>query len=59
MVDALKLPFEDNTFDIVYAESVTGIIPDRQSALREYLRVVKKGGLVGNIDYFIYLAGES
>ena len=51
--NALELPFEDETFDIVYAESVTGVIPERQNALKEYLRVVKKGGLIGDIDLFI------
>ncbi len=51
--DALKLPFEENTFDIVYAESVTGVIPNRKKALKEYLRVLKTGGLIGDIDLFI------
>jgi len=45
--DAQALPFEDNTFDAVIAESVTVFVPDKQKAISEYLRVVKPGGYVG------------
>ena len=45
--DAQDLPFEDNTFDAVFNESILSFIPDRQKALIEYIRVTKPGGYVG------------
>ncbi len=53
VADAHELPFEDETFDIVIAESATALIPDRPKTLAEYNRVTKKGGKVGSIDLFI------
>jgi ubiquinone/menaquinone biosynthesis C-methylase UbiE len=53
VANALNLPFEDNLFDIVIAESATGVIPDRQMVLAEYIRVTKEGGTIGNIDGFL------
>lgn len=44
--DARELPFEDNTFDAVFVESVTIFVEDVQKALSEYRRVVKPGGVV-------------
>ncbi|MBN2121571.1 methyltransferase domain-containing protein [Candidatus Micrarchaeota archaeon] len=44
VADAQKLPFEDGTFDAVVCESVLSFIPDKEAALREFMRVVKKGG---------------
>jgi len=45
--DATKMPFKKNTFDAVIVQSVTTFIPDKQKALKEYARVVKKNGYVG------------
>jgi len=44
--DATKLPFEDNTFDVVTSNYVYHNIPssDRQAILLETLRTLKKGG---------------
>lgn len=42
--DALKLPFKSNSFDVVIGESVLMFIKNRKKAIREYRRVVKKGG---------------
>ncbi|MFX0061028.1 MAG: class I SAM-dependent methyltransferase [Candidatus Hermodarchaeota archaeon] len=53
VASALDLPFEDNTFDVVIAESCTGVLPDRPRALQEYYRVLKPGGIFGDIDGFI------
>ena len=50
VADATDLPFEDATFDVVLAESVTTFIDDRPSAIEEYARVVKPGGCVGLND---------
>ena len=47
VADAQKLPFKDNTFDAVISESVYVFIPDRKKAMKEFNRVIKKGGYVG------------
>ena len=44
---ALNLPFPDNTFDAVIAESVLTFIGDKKRALQECLRVAKPGGYIG------------
>lgn len=41
---ALELPFEENSFDIVYSHGVLHHIPEVQKAGREILRVLKPGG---------------
>jgi arsenite methyltransferase len=47
VADALELPFEDDIFDAVIAESVLAFIEDRQRALSEWMRVTKAGGYIG------------
>lgn len=47
VADARDLPFEDNHFDALISESVNTFIPDRERAMREYVRVVKPGGYIG------------
>lgn len=47
VADARELPFDDNAFDALISESVNTFIPEREIALREYLRVVKPGGYIG------------
>lgn len=44
--DILKLPFSDNTFDVVFSSDVIGHIPfdDKQILISEIYRVTKKGG---------------
>jgi SAM-dependent methyltransferase len=44
--DSQKLPFEDNSFDVVINECAVGIPDDSQKVLDEMLRVVKPGGTV-------------
>jgi ubiquinone/menaquinone biosynthesis C-methylase UbiE len=44
--DAHKLPFKDNTFDVVTCQTVLIHLKDPELALREMKRVVKKGGIV-------------
>lgn len=44
--DAVSLPFEDNTFDFVFARFVLEYIKDTQKAVQEIIRVCKKGGRV-------------
>ncbi len=51
---ALKLPFPDNSFDIVWCSNVTSFISDKNKAIKEYSRVLKlKGSLVVIPIYYI------
>jgi ubiquinone/menaquinone biosynthesis C-methylase UbiE len=45
--DAQYLPFEDNLFDVVIGEFITGLLDDRQRGVTGCVRVVKPGGIVG------------
>jgi len=47
VADAQDLPFEDQCFDLVMGEFITGLLADRQRGLREYLRVLKPGAYIG------------
>lgn len=44
--DAERLPYDDNTFDLVIGHAVIHHIPDVELAFREMLRVLKPGGRV-------------
>lgn len=44
VADAERIPYPDNSFDLVVGHAVLHHIPDVQSALREVLRVLKPGG---------------
>jgi len=44
--DAVSLPAEDGTFDVVFLASVLGEIPDRDACLGEIRRVLKKDGML-------------
>ena len=44
--DAEKMPFDDNSFDVVYTFGVLHHTPDFQAALREIHRVLRPGGHV-------------
>ena len=46
VADALALPFEDNSFDVVINECAVGLTPDPQKCLDEMARVTKSGGYV-------------
>jgi ubiquinone/menaquinone biosynthesis C-methylase UbiE len=47
IADAVNLPFKNNSFDMVIAESVNSFIEERERAIDEYRRVCKSGGFVG------------
>lgn len=47
--DGLALPFEDETFDLVISHTYLTSVPDVKGALKEKIRVVKKGGYVASI----------
>ena len=44
VADAERIPYDDNTFDIVVGHAVIHHIPDVEAAFREMLRVLKPGG---------------
>lgn len=48
--NAVKLPFDDNQFDIVLNEAMLTMLPIaiKEKALREYYRVLKPGGILFN-----------
>ena len=46
VADAQALPFEDDSFDLVLGEFITGLLEDKGRALAGYVRVVKPGGRV-------------
>ncbi|UGV41588.1 methyltransferase domain-containing protein [Methanococcoides orientis] len=46
MGDAYDLPFEPDTFDVVITEFVSQFL-DKNRAFREFVRVLKPGGMVG------------
>ncbi|CCH33127.1 methyltransferase domain-containing protein [Actinosynnema sp. NPDC047251] len=46
LADAMELPFEDGSFDAVFALGSMGHMPDRGDALKEVARVLRPGGRV-------------
>jgi ubiquinone/menaquinone biosynthesis C-methylase UbiE len=46
VADAEKLPYEDNTFDLVYSWGTLHHTPDTQKAISEAIRVTKNGGRI-------------
>jgi SAM-dependent methyltransferase len=44
VADAERIPYEDNTFDLVVGHAVLHHIPDVRAAMAEVLRVLKPGG---------------
>jgi demethylmenaquinone methyltransferase/2-methoxy-6-polyprenyl-1,4-benzoquinol methylase len=48
--DAMKLPFEDNTFDYATIGFALRNVPDIQTVLNEMTRVVKPGGKVVSLE---------
>lgn len=45
--DAQELPLGDDLFDVVLGEFITGLVDDKEKAVREYVRVAKSGGTIG------------
>jgi SAM-dependent methyltransferase len=44
--DALKLPFEDDSFDVVWSKHLLQFVMERNQALSEFKRVLKPGGRI-------------
>jgi SAM-dependent methyltransferase len=44
--EAVELPFEDDSFDLVFGHAVLHHLPDLEAAFREFRRVLRPGGQV-------------
>jgi phosphatidylethanolamine/phosphatidyl-N-methylethanolamine N-methyltransferase len=51
-MDATKLTFASNTFDIVYAPYVISVVPDPVAVAREMHRVCRRGGRIVVLNHF-------
>lgn len=50
VMDAEKLEFEDDTFDVIISRNLTWTLPHIKEAYKEWRRVLKTGGLLLNYD---------
>jgi phosphatidylethanolamine/phosphatidyl-N-methylethanolamine N-methyltransferase len=51
VMDAEKLEFPDNSFDVVMAQYVVTAVPNPEAALNEFARVVKPGGEIVLVNH--------
>lgn len=51
--NVLDLPFPDNTFDIVYAQTLLAHLPEPMRAIHEMKRVVKAGGIIAAKECYL------
>ena len=49
-MDAQSLDYEDDSFDVVLSRNLTWTLPEPEKAYREWLRVLKPGGVLLNFD---------
>ena len=49
-MDAQKLAFLDQSFDVVISRNLTWTLPDAEHAYQEWFRVLKPGGVMINLD---------
>jgi len=52
-MDASRLAFPDESFDVVYAAYVISVVPDPVAALREMCRVCRVGGEIVLLNHFL------
>lgn len=50
VMDAQKLDFPENSFDVVIARNLTWTLPKPEQAYSEWMRVLVKGGILLNFD---------
>ncbi len=60
-MNAEQLTFQDQSFDVVISRNLTWNLPNPEQAYREWVRVLKKGGMLLNFDanWYHYLFNES
>jgi len=44
--DAERLPFDDNSFDVVLSNMILGLVPNQQATIMELTRVARPGGTI-------------
>lgn len=54
--DALALPFEDHTFDVVTSHTFFTSIPDPDRAMSEMKRVAKPGGIISSVTAMSFIS---
>ena len=50
VMDAEKPDFPDETFDVIVSRNLTWTLPDAAGAYKEWIRVLKSGGILINAD---------
>ncbi len=53
VADALNLPFESDSLDVVHAHAAVMHVPDASAAVAEMLRVLKPGGIISSRDMIL------
>lgn len=53
VADAVNLPFESNSFDVVHSHATLMHVPDASAAVAEMLRVLKPGGIMSSRDMIL------
>jgi ubiquinone/menaquinone biosynthesis C-methylase UbiE len=49
--DAMRVPCNDATFDVVLSSMVLGMVPDQQAALLGFTRILKPGGVLASTTH--------
>jgi len=52
VANATQLPFDDNSFDVVFGVALVALIPMKEELIQEFKRVAKPGGAIGTLDLF-------
>jgi ubiquinone/menaquinone biosynthesis C-methylase UbiE len=52
IADAKKLPYPNNTFDLVVSSGTLSFVDNRELAIQDIYRVLKPGGFLLTLDYF-------
>lgn len=50
--DAMKLPFQNNSFDLVLCGGSTAFVDNKALAIQEYKRVCQEYGFIADVNYF-------